>query len=165
MTPLKILKQVLAYITRHSEFYTPYSVSLIGCYCLLWPCINMYFYSVLISLLDRKISVCGSDFDIWITLDVECNIVSVQSVTIYFNAFIFSTWCSVITFFKPLLTFIYMLFIWNEICSFLSDFSPFWMWEVTSLGECPYKINWWRFLEGAKANLGFLYDWWCLRRC
>jgi len=46
-----------------------------------------------------------------IALVVECNIISVPSVTIYFNVYMFSVCCSVITQFKLLITFIYMYII------------------------------------------------------
>ena len=43
-----------------------------------------------------------------IALAVECSIISVRSVTVYFNVCILSVCCSVITQFILLVTFIYM---------------------------------------------------------
>jgi hypothetical protein len=102
------------------------------------PTFKCVLYSVLISLLVVKSLFVEVVLIIWIVLAIECNIVFAHSVTIYFNVFIFSTWCSVITFFKSLLSFIYMRIIWNEIYSFQSDFSPFLMWEVVSFRRVSF---------------------------
>ena len=53
-TPLKFLKQVLAYITRHSEFYVPCFVPRIRYYCDLCPALTYLFYSVRINQLSVK---------------------------------------------------------------------------------------------------------------
>lgn len=70
--------------------------------CLLYSVLSIH------SGVKRLYVVVRLEAEYSIALGVVCNIISVQSVTIYFNIYIFSVCCCVITQFKLLVTFIYM---------------------------------------------------------